>query len=76
MVLLLWTRAMGVVAVTASGNEGRIAKIAKSGELPELREEEVGEIEEAGRRIHFRAYVRRFLRRVFGLGADDVRGAG
>ncbi|GAA6018084.1 hypothetical protein JCM11491_003312 [Sporobolomyces phaffii] len=55
-VLLLWTRAKGVVAVTASGNEGRIKKLAQTQELPDLSTEEVDEIEQAGRKIHFRAY--------------------
>jgi diketogulonate reductase-like aldo/keto reductase len=54
--LLLWTRAKGVVAVTASGNEGRIAKLAQTQELPDLSKEEVEEIEQAGRKVYFRAY--------------------
>ncbi|GAA5929255.1 uncharacterized protein JCM15063_004099 [Sporobolomyces koalae] len=54
--LLLWTRAKGVVAVTASGNEGRIKKLAQVQELPDLTQEEVDEIEQVGRKIHFRAY--------------------
>lgn len=71
MVLLLWTRAKGVVAVTASGNEGRIRKMKRTMELPDLREEEVREIEEAGKRVHFRAYVGS-LRFVVALRADGV----
>ncbi|ORY89678.1 conjugated polyketone reductase C1 [Leucosporidium creatinivorum] len=54
--LLLWTRAKGVVAVTASGNEERIKKLAAVQYLPDLTKEEVAEIEEVGRKIHFRAY--------------------
>ncbi|SCZ89805.1 BZ3500_MvSof-1268-A1-R1_Chr9g10601 [Microbotryum saponariae] len=54
--LLLWTRAKGVVAVTASGNEGRIKKLAEVQTLPELKPEEVEEIDTAGRKLHFRAY--------------------
>ncbi|GAA5897963.1 uncharacterized protein JCM6883_000876 [Sporobolomyces salmoneus] len=54
--LLLWTRAKGVVAVTASGNEGRINKLSQVQELPDLTKEEVDEIEQVGRKIHFRAY--------------------
>lgn len=61
-VLLLWTRAKGVIAVTASGNEERIHKLAAVQTLPDLTEEEVQEIEEVGRKIYFRAYVS-----VFGL---------
>lgn len=56
--LLLWTRGKGVVAVTASGNEERIKKLAAIQSLPELTKEEIAEIEEVGRKIHFRAYVR------------------
>lgn len=58
MALLLWTRAKGVVAVTASGNSDRIHKLALTQELPDLTAEEVSEIEQLGRKIHFRAYVR------------------
>ncbi|KDE07646.1 hypothetical protein, variant [Microbotryum lychnidis-dioicae p1A1 Lamole] len=54
--LLLWTRAKGVVAVTASGNEGRIKKLAEVQTLPELKPEEVEEIDTAGRKLHFRSY--------------------
>lgn len=54
--LLLWTRAKGVVAVTASGNEGRIHKLAQTQDLPDLTQDEVDEIEQVGRKIHFRAY--------------------
>ncbi|GAA5890457.1 hypothetical protein JCM8208_004879 [Rhodotorula glutinis] len=56
MALLLWTRAKKVVAVTASGNEHRIAKLARTQDLPDLTADEVAEIEELGRKIHFRAY--------------------
>ncbi|TNY20360.1 conjugated polyketone reductase C1 [Rhodotorula diobovata] len=56
MALLLWTRAKGVVAVTASGNSDRIHKLALTQELPDLTAEEVSEIEQLGRKIHFRAY--------------------
>lgn len=58
MALLLWTRSKGVVAVTASGNNGRIAKLALTQQLPELTKDEVEEIEALGRKVHFRAYVR------------------
>lgn len=59
-VLLLWTHANGVVAVTASGNEERIGKSAKVqkfvAEGKGLTQEEVKEIEKVGKGIHFRAY--------------------
>jgi diketogulonate reductase-like aldo/keto reductase len=58
-VLLLWTRAMGVVTVSASKNPKRIkwlAEVAKlSGDM--LTDEEVNEITEVGKTIHFRHYV-------------------
>ncbi|GAA5824516.1 hypothetical protein JCM11251_000455 [Rhodosporidiobolus azoricus] len=54
--LLLWTRAKGVVAVTASGNEERIKKLAAVQSLPDLTKEEVEEIESLGRKVYFRAY--------------------
>ncbi|GAA5936368.1 hypothetical protein JCM10213_000298 [Rhodosporidiobolus nylandii] len=54
--LLLWTRAKGVVAVTASGNEGRIEKLAATQSLPDLTKEEVEEVEAAGRKVYYRHY--------------------
>jgi diketogulonate reductase-like aldo/keto reductase len=57
-VLLLWTKATGVVAVTASGNPENIKKIALVQSLPDLTAEEVTEITETGKKIHFRYYVR------------------
>ncbi|BGP40924.1 hypothetical protein JCM10450v2_004928 [Rhodotorula kratochvilovae] len=56
LALLLWTRAKGVVAVTTSSKEERIKKLALTQELPDLAKEEVDEIEQLGRKIHFRAY--------------------
>ncbi|KAI5476567.1 conjugated polyketone reductase C1 [Pseudohyphozyma bogoriensis] len=55
-VLLLWTRAMGVVAVTASGKEGNIKKLAQVQYLPDLSKAEVDEISEAGKKVHYRFY--------------------
>lgn len=59
VVLLLWTRAMGVVAVTASGNEERIKLLAEISYLPEniLTKEEVQKITSVGKTVHFRHYV-------------------
>lgn len=56
-VLLIWTIQKGVCAVTTSANEGRIQKMAATEELPDLTEGDMEEIEDAGRRIHFRFYV-------------------
>lgn len=55
-VLLLWTRATGVVAVGASANPDRIKGLARVNRMPDLRKEEVDEITETGKKIHFRAY--------------------
>jgi diketogulonate reductase-like aldo/keto reductase len=68
VVLLLWTRAMGVVAVTASGNEGRIKLLAEVSFLPGdlLTKEEVGEITDVGKTVHFR-YYREHMEKDFAL---------
>lgn len=56
-VLLLWTRATGAVAVSASGNDGRIKQLGVVNTLPDLKPEEVVEISQIGGKVHFRAYV-------------------
>jgi len=57
-VLLLWTRAQGVVAVTASGNSGRIKGLAAVSKLPDLLEQsEIDEITRVGKTVHFRHYT-------------------
>ncbi|KAK0487765.1 NADP-dependent oxidoreductase domain-containing protein [Armillaria novae-zelandiae] len=58
-VLLLWVRAMGVVAVTASGNRGRIRRLAEISYLPDglLNPEEVQEISDVGKTVHWRYYT-------------------
>lgn len=56
-VLLLWTKAKGVVAVSASGNPENIKQIALAQTLPDLTKEEVAEIDKIGESIHFRHYV-------------------
>jgi len=57
-VLLLWCKAHNVVAVTASGNSERIAQLAKIAKLKEgLTKEEVSEIDEIGKKYHFRHYT-------------------
>jgi diketogulonate reductase-like aldo/keto reductase len=59
-VLLLWARAQGVITVTASGNPDNITKLAEYARLPSglLKKEEVEEIANVGRTVHFRHYVR------------------
>ncbi|GAA6034564.1 hypothetical protein JCM8097_005399 [Rhodosporidiobolus ruineniae] len=54
--LLLWTRAKGVVAVTASGNPGRVQKLHDVELLPDLKPEEVEEVEKVGRQFYGRFY--------------------
>jgi len=56
-VLLLWTKAKGVVAVSASGNPENIKQIALAQTLPDLTKEEVAEIDRIGASIHFRHYT-------------------
>ncbi|KDR69736.1 hypothetical protein GALMADRAFT_77100 [Galerina marginata CBS 339.88] len=57
-VLLLWTRAQGVVVVTASGNPQRIQGLGEIATLPDLlEEEEVDEITRVGKTIHYRYYT-------------------
>jgi len=58
-VLILWTRAQGVVVVTASGNPDRIKGLGKIATLPDLlTKEEIDEITAVGKKIHYRYYVR------------------
>jgi diketogulonate reductase-like aldo/keto reductase len=60
-VLLLWTRARGVVAVTASGNPDRIKELADVSKLDDiLTKEDVEEITKVGKTVHFRYYVNFF----------------
>lgn len=55
-VLYLWTVQKGVVAVTTSTNPENIKKIAAVNDLPDLTAEEIKEIDEAGKKVHFRYY--------------------
>ncbi|KAF8878946.1 conjugated polyketone reductase C1 [Infundibulicybe gibba] len=66
-VLLLWTRAQGVVAVSASGDPERIKRLAEISLLPDLlKQEEIEEITAAGKKVHFRHY-REHMERDFPL---------
>jgi diketogulonate reductase-like aldo/keto reductase len=56
-VLLLWTVQKGVVAVTSSKNEANIRKIAALDSAPDLSAEEIKQIDEAGKQVHFRHYT-------------------
>lgn len=58
-VLLLWTVGTGAVAVSASGNPKNIKALAEvySGKVPTLTKEEIEEITEVGKKIHWRNYV-------------------
>lgn len=66
-VLLLWTIGTGAIAVTASGNEKNIKKMGELfsafGEngIEGLTKEEIEEITEVGKKVHFRHYVSRFV---------------
>jgi diketogulonate reductase-like aldo/keto reductase len=56
-VLLLWTIGHGVVALTSSTKPENLKKMVETEELRDLTQEEMDEIDEIGRSIHFRAYV-------------------
>jgi diketogulonate reductase-like aldo/keto reductase len=57
-VLLLWMRAQGVVAVSASGSVERLRWLGEIAKLPQLlSEDDVDKITEVGKTIHFRHYV-------------------
>ncbi|KAL7420662.1 hypothetical protein Q5752_004613 [Cryptotrichosporon argae] len=55
-VLLLWTVAKGVVAVTSTSKVENASKLGRFNTLPKLTKDEVDEIEQVGRKIHFRHY--------------------
>ncbi|BGP54499.1 hypothetical protein JCM8202_001579 [Rhodotorula sphaerocarpa] len=56
MVCLLFCRAKGVIAVSASANPANIEKLARTQSLPDLTNDEVNEIEQTARKFHFQAY--------------------
>ena len=57
-VLLLWTRAQGVVAITTSANADRIKNLGKIAQSNwELEQDEIDEITRVGKTIHYRHYV-------------------
>ena len=60
-VLYLWTIGGGVAAITTSKNPKNIKKMALVDSLRDLTrdltEEEIAEIDEAGRKVHFKGYV-------------------
>ncbi|WVR05864.1 hypothetical protein IAU60_002890 [Kwoniella sp. DSM 27419] len=55
-VLQLWTIQWGAVAITTSKNPDNIKKLGEVDSLPDLTQEEIKEIEEAGKKVHFRHY--------------------
>jgi hypothetical protein len=57
-VLLLWTKAQGVVAITTSANADRIKNLGKIAQSNwELEQSEIDEITRVGKTIHYRNYV-------------------
>jgi diketogulonate reductase-like aldo/keto reductase len=56
-VLILWTVSKGVVCITSSGDPGRIARMADTQKVRDLTPEEIQEIDQAGRKVHFRHWV-------------------
>ena len=64
VVLLLWTRSQKVVAVTTSANDDRIKTLGEIETLPNLlTPEEIEEISDIGKTVHFRFYVSRLQSR-------------
>jgi diketogulonate reductase-like aldo/keto reductase len=59
-VLLLWIMAKGGVCITSSGSEERIKRMADLEKVRDLKEEEINSIDEAGKKVHFRQWVRPF----------------
>lgn len=58
-VLLLWIMAKGGVCITSSSSEERIKKMADLEKVRDLKqEEEIAAIDEAGKKVHFRQWVR------------------
>ncbi|WRT63947.1 uncharacterized protein IL334_000874 [Kwoniella shivajii] len=55
--LLLWCLQKNVVAVTSSKNPVNLRKQVEAESLPPLMDEEVKEIDEAGKKVHFRHYT-------------------
>jgi len=55
VVLILWNRDKGIIPITTSAKEENIKKAAVAIDFPKLSEEDMKEIEEAGRKIHWRA---------------------
>ena len=58
-VLLLWIMAKGGVCITSSGSEDRIKRMADLENVRDLKGDEVAAIDEAGKKVHFRQWVRR-----------------
>jgi len=58
-VLLLWIMAKGGVCITSSGSEERIKRMADLENVRDLKGDEVAAIDEAGKKVHFRQWVRR-----------------
>ncbi|RXW19201.1 hypothetical protein EST38_g6649 [Candolleomyces aberdarensis] len=57
-VLLLWTKAQGVVAITTSANPDRIKTLGKIAQSNwELEQDEIDEITRVGKTIHYRHYT-------------------
>ncbi|KAL1411604.1 hypothetical protein Q8F55_002568 [Vanrija albida] len=55
-VLLLWVRSKGHVAISGSAKAENLKKLAALDTLEDLTAEEVAQIDEAGRKVHWRRY--------------------
>ncbi|PCH37782.1 Aldo/keto reductase [Wolfiporia cocos MD-104 SS10] len=56
-VLHLWLRARGIVAITTSTKETRIKEYVATAELPDLTEDELKAIDEAGSQMHHQVFA-------------------
>ena len=56
-VLYLWTIGKNVAPITTSGNPKNIQKMVDIESVRDLTKEEMDEIDQAGRKIHYRKYV-------------------
>ncbi|KAI0647040.1 Aldo/keto reductase [Trametes meyenii] len=60
-VLGLWLRALGVVEITTSSKAERVREYVATQSLPELTQEEVQAINEAGSKVHHRVFMKDWI---------------
>lgn len=55
-ILLLWLASTGVAIVSSSSNPQRVPSLREVEDLPDLGKEEIEEINEVGKKVHYRYY--------------------